>query len=107
MRQILLNVVLNAVQACGDRGEVILRGERRGERAVLSVRDSGPGFSPEALANALTPFYTTRSDGTGLGLAITHRIVEQHGGSIRLANRPEGGGLVEIELPCGAAPGDP
>jgi signal transduction histidine kinase len=111
VRQVLLNVVLNAVQACGDRGEVILRGERRGEkggaRAVLSVRDSGPGFSPEALANALTPFYTTRPDGTGLGLAITHRIVEQHGGSIRLANRPKGGGLVEIELPCGVVPGDP
>lgn len=106
VRQVLLNVVLNAVQACGDRGEVILRGERRGERAVLSVRDSGPGFAAEALANALTPFYTTRSGGTGLGLAITHRIVEQHGGSIRLANRPEGGGLVEIELPCGTAPGD-
>ena len=104
VRQILLNVVLNAVQACGDRGEVILRGERRGARAILSVRDSGPGFSPEALANALTPFYTTRSDGTGLGLAITHRIVEQHSGSIRLANRPEGGGLVEIELPGGTAP---
>jgi signal transduction histidine kinase len=115
VRQVLLNVVLNAVQACGDRGEVILRGERRGERrgedggarAILSVRDSGPGFSPEALTNALTPFYTTRSEGTGLGLAITHRIVEQHGGSIRLANRPNGGGLVEIELPCGAVPGDP
>jgi signal transduction histidine kinase len=106
VRQVLLNVVLNAVQACGDRGEVVLRGERRGGRAVLSVCDSGPGFSPEALANALTPFYTTRPDGTGLGLAITHRIVEQHGGSIRLANRPEGGGLVEIELPCGAAGGD-
>jgi signal transduction histidine kinase len=107
VRQVLLNVVLNAVQACGDRGEVILRGEQRGTRAILAVRDSGPGFSPEALANALTPFYTTRSDGTGLGLAITHRIVEQHGGSIRLANGPEGGGLVEIELPCGTAPGDP
>lgn len=105
VRQILLNVVLNAVQACGDRGEVTLRGERRGERAVLSVRDTGPGFTPEALANAFTPFYTTRSEGTGLGLAITHRIVAQHGGTIRLANLPQGGGLVEIELPCDPGPG--
>jgi two-component system, NtrC family, sensor histidine kinase HydH len=106
VRQVLLNVVLNAVQACGDHGEVVLRGERRGTHALLSVRDTGPGFTPEALANAFTPFFTTRSGGTGLGLAITHRIVDQHGGTIRLANRPEGGGLVEIELPCEAPLGD-
>jgi two-component system, NtrC family, sensor histidine kinase HydH len=105
VRQILLNVVLNAVQACGDRGEVILRGERRDGRAVISVRDTGPGFTPEALANALTPFYTTRPGGTGLGLAITHRIIAQHGGTIRLANQPAGGGLVEIELPADSGSG--
>jgi two-component system, NtrC family, sensor histidine kinase HydH len=105
VRQVLLNVVLNAVQACGDHGEVVLCGKRRGARALLSVGDSGPGFTPEALANAFTPFFTTRSEGTGLGLAITHRIVEQHGGTIRLVNRPEGGGLVEIELPCETPPG--
>jgi two-component system, NtrC family, sensor histidine kinase HydH len=100
VRQVLLNVVLNAVQACGERGEVTLRGERRHGRAVLSVRDTGSGFTADALANAFTPFYTTRSEGTGLGLAISHRIVAQHGGAIRLANAPEGGALVEIELPC-------
>ncbi len=100
VRQVLLNVVLNAVQACGDRGEVVLDGERRGERALLRVRDSGPGFTPEGLANAFEPFFTTRSEGTGLGLAITHRIIAQHGGTVRIANRPEGGALVEIELPC-------
>jgi two-component system, NtrC family, sensor histidine kinase HydH len=105
MRQVLFNVTLNAIQACGDKGEVILQSRRRENRAVITVSDTGSGFTREALTNAFTPFFTTRPEGTGLGLAITHRIVEQHGGSIRLANRPEGGGVVEIELPCDAAPG--
>jgi signal transduction histidine kinase len=99
IRQVLLNVLLNALQATGAGGEVRIRCERRGSDAVLSVRDGGAGFTEEALANAFTPFFTTKSGGTGLGLAISHRIVEQHGGSIRLRNVPEGG-LVEIALPA-------
>jgi signal transduction histidine kinase len=55
------------------------------------VRDSGPGFTPQALANLFVPFHTTKSGGTGLGLPISQRIVENHRGLIE-ASAPEGGG---------------
>lgn len=99
VRQVLLNVLLNALQATPPGGEVRVLCERKGKEAVLRVQDGGPGFTEEALASAFTPFFTTKSGGTGLGLAISHRIAEQHGGSIQLRNLPDGG-LVEIVLPA-------
>ena len=62
-----------------------------GDAVTLSVRDSGPGFTPQALANLFVPFHTTKSGGTGLGLPISQRIVENHRGLIE-ASAPEGGG---------------
>jgi signal transduction histidine kinase len=99
IRQVLINVVLNALQATPPGGRVQVTCERNGSEVVCRVQDGGPGFAPEALANAFTPFFTTKDAGTGLGLALSHRIVEQHGGTIRLENVP-GGGLVEIVLPA-------
>jgi len=99
MRQVLMNVLLNALQAGDGTGMVRIRCRRADGRLVIAVQDSGPGFTPEALENAFTPFFTTRSEGTGLGLALSHRIVELHGGTIRLSNSVEGGGLVEVALP--------
>jgi signal transduction histidine kinase len=101
LRQVFLNVFLNALQASGDAGrvEVALSYRKETARVEITVEDDGPGFSREAIENLFTPFYTTRDDGTGLGLAISHRIVESHGGRIRVANRAEGGARVVIELP--------
>ena len=103
LRQVFLNVLLNAVQASGPGGEVVVRCSAAEGRAGIAILDCGPGFSQEALANAFTPYYSTREDGTGLGLAISFRIVEQHGGSIQLRNRAEGGAMVQIMLPMEAA----
>lgn len=103
LRQVLLNVLLNARQASPPGAAVRVRCRREGGLLRISVRDGGAGFSPEALENAFTPFFTTKPEGSGLGLAISHRIVEQHGGVIRAGNHPGGGGLVEIELPCRAS----
>jgi two-component system sensor histidine kinase HydH len=103
LRQVLLNVLLNGCQAAGEGGEVRVDCEAAGPTCRISVHDTGPGFTSEGLANAFTPFFTTKAQGTGLGLAISHRIIESHGGRIRARNAEEGGGVVEIELPLGGA----
>ncbi len=99
LRQVLLNVLLNACQATGGRGEVRIACDTADGMLRIRIRDSGPGFTEEALADAFTPFFTTRDQGTGLGLAVSHRIVESHGGEIRASNPLEGGGLIEIMIP--------
>jgi signal transduction histidine kinase len=101
IRQVFLNILLNALQACGGEGriDVLARHDESAGRMVVTIEDSGPGFPPEALENLFTPFFTTREGGSGLGLAISHRIVESHGGRITAQNRTGGGARVTIELP--------
>ncbi|MFB3909746.1 MAG: ATP-binding protein [Candidatus Eisenbacteria bacterium] len=99
LRQVLLNVLLNAAQASAPAGQVAVSCARADGVCHVRVHDSGPGFSPDALANLFTPFFTTKTEGTGLGLALSHRIIEAHGGTITGANDPAGGGIVEISLP--------
>jgi signal transduction histidine kinase len=100
LRQLLLNLLLNACQASGGSGTVEIRCDFVDGMCRIVVMDSGPGFTPEAIENAFTPFFTTKREGSGLGLAISHRIVEQHGGTIRLSNRESGGGRVEVRIPA-------
>ncbi len=99
MRQVLHNVLTNAEDALADvaapRIDIAL--VRDGPRARLTVRDNGPGFPPQILARAFEPYVTTKAKGTGLGLAIVKKIVDDHGGEIRLAN--DNGGEVSIWLP--------
>ncbi|MFH1681605.1 MAG: ATP-binding protein [Candidatus Eisenbacteria bacterium] len=103
IRQVLLNVLLNALQASGEGGRVDVFASHMKDpgRIEIVVEDDGPGFDADAIENLFTPFYTTKEGGTGLGLAISHRIVESHGGRIRVSNREEGGGArLVIELPA-------
>jgi len=75
---------------------------KSGRMATLSVSDHGPGFPPQILARAFEPYVTTKSKGTGLGLAIVRKIIDDHGGTIRLANRTNeqgGGAEVSMQLP--------
>ena len=69
-----------------------------GRRVDLILRDSGPGFAPELLSRAFEPYVTTKARGTGLGLAIVKKIIDEHDGEIRLANREEGGAEIRIRL---------
>jgi two-component system sensor histidine kinase HydH len=105
--QVLLNLLLNAAQAIPAGGDVRVVLERDGERAVVRVLDTGPGFDERALRGAFQPFFTTKEQGSGLGLAMAKRIVEGHGGTISVANRAEGGAIVTLSLPAagGTAPG--
>lgn len=103
----LLNLILNARDAMAGRGGTIrLAAGRRGDAWLdLVVTDTGPGFSDEALRRGLDPFYTTKGgEGSGLGLAMVFDHASLAGGSVRLANRPEGGAEVVLRLPFRPAP---
>jgi signal transduction histidine kinase len=99
MEQVLVNVVLNAVQASPRGGHVRLRHEPRDGRYLIEVADQGPGIPPEAKARIFEPFFTTKERGTGLGLAISQRIVAAHQGEIHVTPREGGGTVVAILLP--------
>jgi two-component system sensor histidine kinase HydH len=97
--QVFLNTIHNALQAMAGPGALRLRCYPDGTWSAIEIEDSGPGFSPDVLARAFTPFCSTKADGTGLGLAISKRIIEEHGGTISVENATRGGALVRIRLP--------
>jgi signal transduction histidine kinase len=102
LRQVLANLITNAIIAFeGKPGTVYLSTRSGDATTILGVGDDGTGFSDEALVHAFEPLFTTRAKGTGLGLAMVQNVIERHGGQVRASNRPEGGALVEIELPAG------
>jgi signal transduction histidine kinase len=103
LRQALLNLVLNAVQAMPDGGALSLSVRPANGRAELAVRDTGCGMDRATRARAFEPFFTTRPKGTGLGLAIVREIVEAHAGHVTVASRPGHGTVVRLSLPL--APG--
>jgi signal transduction histidine kinase len=93
----LLNLILNAAEAAPG-GEVIVDIEQVGSAGRVTVRDTGPGIPAEHRERIFEPFFTTKNGGTGLGLALAQRTVEEHGGSLRLAEPPAGAAFV-LELP--------
>lgn len=96
LEQVVINLVRNSMDALehGGRIEISAAGGPRGPEMV--IRDSGPGFSREALSRALDPFFTTKSNGTGLGLSLSADIIRRHGWTFHLANDPDGGAEVRI-----------
>jgi len=96
----LANLVKNAVDASVEGGSVSVAVSSSAGRLVLTVTDSGPGFSAEALDKAFEPFYTTKTRGSGLGLATALASVREHGGTLTLANREQTAGAVStITIP--------
>lgn len=108
----LLNLMINARDATGGRGRVAVRLApvwQGGHYARLEVRDDGPGLTPEGLARALEPLFTTKPEGTGLGLAMIQQMALRHGGRFRIGNAEGGGARAVLDLPCLApdsGPGD-
>ncbi len=105
-KQILLNLVNNAIDAVKPRSEpkrITLRAFPRGNRAIIELEDTGPGFAD--VNRALDPFYTTKpvGQGTGLGLSICYGIIREHDGDIRLENLKPHGARVTVELPLSEA----
>jgi signal transduction histidine kinase len=107
LTQALLNLVLNAVQASGNGGSVLLRvramGQGAQQVAVVCVEDRGSGLPPELRKKLFTPFFTTKQDGTGLGLLSCRRIAGELGGRLGLYPRLRGGTRALLLLPCGNA----
>ena len=103
VKQVLMNLLLNALQACGSHGsvEITTRSEEdRGERwCTVTVADSGAGIPPEHVEQIFDPFFTTKDAGSGLGLFIARQIVTEHGGYITTAPRPGGGTAFTIHFP--------
>ncbi len=101
LQQVLVNIILNAMQAMGERGSlgISLRVDKKTKKAYLSIKDNGPGIPDEVLQHVVEPFYTTKKDGTGLGLSVSYGIIKEHKGEIHIDSKKGKGTTVTIELP--------
>ncbi|HEU4334817.1 MAG TPA: ATP-binding protein, partial [Candidatus Eisenbacteria bacterium] len=109
MKQVLLNLIINAMEAIETTGRVTVRpvAESRGPRRGVvgfEVRDTGVGIPAEELQRVTEPFFSTKNGGTGLGLAIVNRIVERHGGTMHLESRVGEGTSIRVWLPRTPSP---
>jgi signal transduction histidine kinase len=106
LERALVNLIENALQAVGERGEVSLHLGLRDSRVEVAVDDTGPGISPEVRARAFEPFFSTKTGGSGLGLALVKKIAEDHGGGVALENPAQGGARALLWLPAAPGPND-
>lgn len=105
IREVLINLITNAIQAIGDGlGQIVITGRRlpHGRFIEICVEDSGVGLPPGQIDKLFDPFFTTKPPGcgTGLGLSVAYGIVTQHQGSIKACNRPQGGAIITLRLPA-------
>lgn len=101
IRQVVLNLVMNAIEAMPQGGELTVSTRYLPEQSeiLMTFADTGPGINPSIQDRIFEPFVTDKETGTGLGLTITADIVQQHNGKIRAENLPTGGALFEVHLP--------
>ena len=99
IEQVLLNTVLNAIEATQGTGKVELEVTIQPETVTIEIRDDGPGIPKSIQSWVLEPFHTTKTDGSGLGLTTVHRIVTDYNGTLQLRNRSQGGALIQVVLP--------
>jgi len=96
---VVLNLLLNGIQAISNEGAVEVSLTREERNALIVVKDNGKGISPEALPKIFKPFFTTRKEGTGLGLSLANGIVRSHGGTIEARSALGEGTQFRIQLP--------
>lgn len=99
LKQVFLNLLMNAVHAMPEGGTVAVNAEKAAKFARIQISDSGVGMDSTVLPRIFEPFFTTRREGTGLGLAIVRKIVEQHGGSIEVSSMPGHGTCFTMTWP--------
>ena len=108
LRQVFLNLVVNAAQAVEPGGHVLVATRPDGDHVVVSVGDDGCGIAPDVIDRIFDPFFTTKpvGVGTGLGLGIAHQIVTSHGGTIEVESTPGQGTVFRVRLPAARADDD-
>ncbi len=99
LKQILLNLMENSMEAMKEGGNLLIRARERGSRVILEVQDQGKGMTPEIQRRIFQPFFTTKSQGTGLGMAIVKKLVDQLRGEIQIKSSPGQGTTFHIEIP--------
>jgi signal transduction histidine kinase len=100
LKQAILNVVNNGIEAMERDGRLRIRLERAGDEALLSIADSGPGIPPEVRDKIFNLYFTTKSGGSGIGLAMTFRVVQLHNASIDFESSPEEGTVFRLRFPA-------
>jgi signal transduction histidine kinase len=108
LKQVLMNLILNGIEACPEQGDVHVAVVPAGDGAwtAIEVADTGDGIPLAVAPHIFDPFVTTKNTGSGLGLYIAHRIVTEHGGTIQIRSRPAGGTIFSVRLPAIAATRD-
>jgi signal transduction histidine kinase len=101
LKQVVLNLVMNALEAMKDGGTLRVSVAYEGDSVRLVVEDSGTGIEPTALSQVFDPFFTTKEAGTGLGLSIVRKIVDQHSGEVRIESTRGTGTRAIVTLPRG------
>lgn len=99
VKQVLINILINAIQAQPDGGEVRICGAIEGDALVMAVEDDGPGIDPETIGSIFDPFFTTKREGTGLGLSISYQLVLNNGGEIRVESGRATGACLRVVFP--------
>lgn len=107
IKQVFLNLILNAIQAMQDGGELRIVTDNTGSGIMIEVSDTGTGISEGDMQKIFQPFYTTKKDGTGLGLSISYGIIKEHGGDIYARTSSDKGTVFRVLLPSLHNAGDP
>ncbi len=100
LTQVLLNLILNGIQAMEDGGVLEIRAGATDKKIEIVVTDTGCGISEKDLSHVFDPYFTTKPDGTGLGMAMSVKIIEEHDGEIHLHSKVGQGTSVIVEIPC-------
>ena len=99
LKQVFLNLILNAVEAMPDGGQLTIQVYKGNGYIFVRFEDTGAGVEPEAMKHLFEPFFSTKHTGSGIGLAVSEEIIARHGGALDVESAPEQGAVFTVKLP--------